>query len=208
MSDKRIGIYLVEELIKSSIENVGIPTGKNEQIGEQIRELISSVDKRVQSLTLKELRAIFPLSMYLLGFEDIHHLIINNVQCWHIEFSDPYGTKYSLLATFLNEPKNIYPLFGAVNEKGYVGLFLFDLEESTWPINQLHKVTFFNRKNLVNLLSLLAIQFYIISFSYSLFSTKWRQVFQNIIADEIKQELPDGNTLVQRWEDLYKTSDI
>lgn len=202
MIDLSNGIHIVHNLVQQSLMGNTEPFLTSSRLVEDLRQIKQRMAMGIAGLSPDELMALFPVALFLQGYEVTGEQTLTGHHFWEIQFSDPVGIRHAGVGALVEHVNDLRVYQELMSQHDYISGVFYLTEKASLPTNSVpdDRVNVMGRDNLANLLMALAVTEYVDTFARSIASISGlREKVRDTLMQEAGFSWETVTAISKRW---------
>ncbi len=169
MVDLSNGIHIVHSLVKQSLTENTEPFLTSSRLVEDLRQIKQCLAMGIAGLSTDDLTALFPVALFLQGYEVVGEDTLVGHHFWGIQFLDPGGIRHAGMGTVVEYVNDLRVYQELMSQYNYVSGVFYLAEKESLPRDSVSdRVKVMDRDDLANVLMALAMTKYMDTFLHTI----------------------------------------
>ena len=200
MIDVSNGIRIVHSLVQQSLAGNTEPFLTSLRLVEDLRQIKQRLAIGIARLSPDDLTALFPVALFLQGYEVTGEDTLAGHYFWEIQFLDPGGIRHAGMGAVVEYVNDLRVYQELMSQYNYVSGVFYLTEKVSLPTDSVpDRVNVMRRDNLANLLMALAMTEYVDTFALTISSLGLREKVRDTLMQETKLSWETVTTISKRW---------
>ncbi len=206
MIDLSNGIHIVHSLMQQSLAGITEPFLTSSRLVEDLRQVKQRLAMGIAGLSTDGLTALFPVALFLQGYEVVGEDTLAGHHFWEIQFSDPGGIHHSGMGVLIEHVRDLRGYQELVSQYDYVFGVFYSGERASLPKDFVSdRVKVMVRDDLADLLMALAMNEYVDTFALTISSIpSLKETLQATLMQEAGLSWEAVTTISKRWATIAK----
>ena len=194
------GVLIVHSLVQQSLAGNTEPFLTSSRLVEDLRQIKQRLAMGIAGLSTDDLTALFPVALFLQGYEVAGEDTLAGRHFWEIQFSDPGGILYSGIGALVKHVDDLRGYKELMNQYGYVSGVFYLTGKASLPTDSVpDRVNVMGRDDLTALLMAIAMTEYVDTFALTISSLGLREKVRDTLVQEAGLSWETIMTISRRW---------
>jgi len=205
MIDLSSGVLVVHSLVQQSLTGNTEPFLTSSRLVEDLRQIKQCLAMGIAGLSTDDLTALFPVALFLQGYEVVGEDTLAGHHFWEIQFSDPGGIRHSGIGVLVEHVKDLRGYQELMSQYDYVfGVFYSGQRAPLQTDFVSDRVKVMGQDDLADLLMALAMNEYVDTFALTISSLGLREKVRDTLMQEAELSWETVTTISKRWATVAK----